>query len=81
MHCSQDDGKYFTRKWNRDRGDCMLDSSRYTDAQKTYYEVTGSNPYEGEYQGLENTLSNLETCPIDPLTSARRYDQRSKPEV
>jgi hypothetical protein len=59
----------------------MMDKSRYTAAEQEYYEVDGSNVYEGSYKGLIDTLGNLKTEPVDSATRPRKYDQRDKPEV
>lgn len=59
----------------------MEDKSQFTAFDRDYYEVDGSNMFEGTLKQINDTLGNLETSPVDSVTRSRKYDQRSKPEV
>ncbi len=80
MLTSQNTGKYLTRTYERERELCARDKTQYTVTEQAFYDISGQSPGMGDRDRMEETFK-METCPIDPLTSPKPFDIRSKPEV
>lgn len=79
----QNSGKYLTKEWNdpdRERQQCLYDSRSFTQAEKDFYEVTDTGIFDGLGYQLDDAME-IETSPIDILTTVKKIDHRDKPEV
>lgn len=59
-------GKYCSRKWSDDRSRAMADDSSFTDAEKTFLDISGSDGGGMYDDRTYKTKSN----PVDPETAA-----------
>ena len=69
-------GKYLTRRWNELRAQAIEDRTRFSAEMIDWLELSPSDGW-GEFN-KENFQAT--TQPIDPLTSPKLYDIRTRPE-
>jgi hypothetical protein len=81
----QNTGKYLTKEWNDPdglRAQCIYDQRNFTEAEREYYEVYGTGPFDGLGYQLDDAFAHLLTTPIDLInTPVKEYDWRDNPEV
>ena len=71
-------GKYFTRRWTRDRASAICDKTRWSSSDLDWLEISGS---QGE--GRDNpTTYQINVEPVDPRdshTTKEKHDIRTDP--